>query len=242
MPRLGEPQQGTSKLSATPSPGLAAHWLTPSVRIALIVLLLASVLSVPLYAWKITMGTRSTVARVRAEMRNLATAIETYYIDNMCYPAMTLTQSDMPDGSHYSSGMPVGRTMRARHATHLLTITTPIAYFSSYPVDPFALPHRLTYRYYTDLRGWILGSFGPDRDVMAGGQLLWHEGDIDAPEEGYGYHPKVVEPDCMLERTFNGRIMQPSLLLIGGGGRNGAFTYDPTNGTWSAGDIWRVKQ
>ncbi|CAN5248398.1 hypothetical protein BH09SUM1_BH09SUM1_10680 [soil metagenome] len=185
--------------------------------------------------------TRSKVARVKSDQRSLATAIETYYVDNNEYPAMTFTGTDTLDGPFYatvpSAANSVGRTMKARGTTVLLTLTTPIAYITSNFPDPFADTKGIGFRYYTDSRGWILGSWGPDVDEQAGGDLSWNDGTI------------VVEatlPD-VVETAYNTGVAQPSQYLITGinptptGGR-GAYTYDATNGTVSDGDVYRVKQ
>lgn len=179
--------------------------------------------------------TRSKVARVRSDQRSLATAIETYYVDNNEYPAMTLTANQTADLSFYRTPPTgnVGRTFRVRNTTNLLTLTTPIAYLTSNFPDPFADTRGIGFRYYTDGRGWILGSFGPDVDESAGGDLFWSGGDL------------PINTD-LIETVYDARIAQPSILLNTGApnlanGR-GAFTYDPTNGTISEGDVWRVKQ
>jgi hypothetical protein len=63
--------------------------------------------------------------------------------------------------------------------------------------------------------GWILVSTGPDGDYDIGDDL------------------SVYDP----------RIGQLSNRLLAGTNKRGsAYTWDPTNGTVSDGDIWRVKQ
>ncbi len=186
--------------------------------------------------------TRSKVSRVKSDQRSLATGIETYYVDNNEYPAMTHDRSLTMDGQYYgpnwtaSGDNTVGRTFRARHATQLLTMTTPIAYLTSIFGDPFADAKGSGFRYYTDVQGWILGSWGPDVDQAAGGDLGWNMGSIDADDQ-----------DIDLETVYSSAIAQPSRDLIAsdqsaGNSQNQAFTYDPTNGTISPGDVWRTKQ
>ena len=41
--------------------------------------------------------TRSKVSRVRSDQRSMATAIETYYVDNNEYPAMAIEGSNAAD-------------------------------------------------------------------------------------------------------------------------------------------------
>ena len=124
---------------------------------------------------------QSKVSRVRSDMRSMATAIETYYIDHNTYPVSLPLAA--PSG-----------------------ITTPIAYNSSHFLDPFAPTLGDTLRYHTTGDGWIIWSAGPDAV--------------------YGLDWKV----------YNTEEEQPSDILLT------QYTYDPTNGTISVGDIWRVKQ
>lgn len=114
------------------------------------------------------------------------------------------------------------------------TLTTPQSYITSYPADPFSPIQGATFVYWsvrpgaadpsgkivgkdspTSGVGWILVSPGPDRKY-------------DIPDDWDVYDPSVA---------------QPSERLLTGTNRKGyAFTYDPTNGTFSHGDFWRVKQ
>ena len=51
-----------------------------------------------------------------------------------------------------------------------------------------------------------------------------------------------LDPD--VEMVYKSSIAQPSYTLMCGASSSSheAYTYDPTNGTFSAGDIWRVRQ
>ena len=121
---------------------------------------------------------RSKVSRAHSDMRSLATAIEAYMIDNNTYPKELEP-----------------------------FLTTPVAYITSVPTDPFATTEGAAFRYRSqDDKGWILFSAGPDKQY-----------DIDP----------VKDYDAAKENPL------PQLFLK---------TYDPTNGTTSRGDIWRVKQ
>ncbi len=191
--------------------------------------------------------TRSKVSRVRSDHRSLATAIETYYIDNNTYPASTRTIDETADrdvlqgvaSGDYSS------TFRIRVGTEQMsTLTTPVAYITSNFPDPFADTRGLGFRYWTEGRGWILGSFGPDVDQIAGGDLGWADTTLD---DGPNVPANFRSAD--LETVYDTRVSQPSVLLLTGSGSSGltgnvtdAYTYDPTNGTVSPGDVWRVKQ
>ncbi|MBN1900198.1 hypothetical protein JW926_02580 [Candidatus Sumerlaeota bacterium] len=108
------------------------------------------------------------------------------------------------------------------------TITTPQAYLTSYFGDPFADTKGCVFAYYKDTNGWIVASFGPDTD----------ENDEDPIVGDIGFSTPYT-----VETRYDSRIAQPSELLVTGDGQSGeACTYDPTNGTVTSGDIYRVKQ
>jgi len=191
---------------------------------------------------------RAKVSRVRTDMRSLSVAVEAYYVDNNIYPAWGIGTG--PGGTlTYNAGVVAaeghtgGATNTATAAAGFQTITTPIAYITSYTRDPFASNKGSTFSYLgifpgeymsstfcpgTGGVGWIMWSFGPDVDEYKG-----TPSDFDSPFV-------VYDP----------QFSQPSPLLLSGpwtGGDTGdqgqqGYTYDPTNGTVSGGDIWRVKQ
>jgi len=200
---------------------------------------------------------KSNVARVRADMRTLETAIVSYAADYMIYPAWGIgrpgpgnvrTYNDMivektgnrsgvgdlptfllcdstPDGVHFAM-LTTGPVLSYSFAGREFAAR---AHITKYPVDPFCRDKGATFVYWSVVPGrmpadnkyagaggigWILVSPGPD-------------GDYDLP--GYFY--------------YDGRVRQPSPLLLGGTNSKGsAFTYDPTNGLISDGDIWRISQ
>lgn len=172
---------------------------------------------------------RSKVSRVRGDQRSLATGIEAYYVDNNAYPTWTKTDTQSANNLGLSPTQECAKihTFRVWGSGELLrfhTLTTPISYITSYFRDPFADTRGATFGYYCDANGWILYSFGPDTDEGKAGR-----GDVD--------------PD--VETVYRSTISQPSLTLIAGRSSatgNDCYTYDPSNGTISPGDVWRVKQ
>lgn len=186
---------------------------------------------------------RAKVSRVKNDQRSMATGIETYYVDNNTYPISAGTGSThigLGGGENYNSLLhktQTGNDNLALRASHTFVprgaggatyggavMTTPIAYITSYFVDPFLDFRQGTFGYFSDTNGWILWSPGPDTDQ---GQTT----DI-------GFNRSV-------ETVYSAAVSQPSALLIAGqnsGTPNGAYTYDPTNGTVSQGDVWRVRQ
>ena len=155
----------------------------------------------------------SNVSRVRSDSRSLATAVESYRVDYGVYPPHAFLPTVSADGaSNIPASWPNSSTWRA---AGIGSLTTPIAYVGSYYADPFASVPGTPLRYQRRGNGWIIGSFGPDKDQATGGDLRW-----DRPI--LVYNPAIVP----LDPKFVG----------------GPWTYDPSNGTVSEGDLWRVKQ
>jgi hypothetical protein len=143
-------------------------------------------------------------SRTRSDMRSMATAIESYFVDHNTYPMMTTdTQHMQVTGMSVFGQVPGPRDMEAGHNTSL---TTPVAYMTTYFQDVFATNPADTFAYYApNDMGWILFSPGPDGKF----DLDW----------------SIYDPS----------IAQPSKEII-------ASSYDATNGVFSGGDVWRVKQ
>jgi type II secretory pathway pseudopilin PulG len=105
-------------------------------------------------------STRSPEARAKAEMRNLAVNLETYFLDFNAYPpAVDIEGRILP-------GDPERSMVSAGYVPWLLT--TPIPYTSALPNDPF---HKTSdgghgpYRYATNGTScWIMTSRGKDLD------------------------------------------------------------------------------
>jgi prepilin-type N-terminal cleavage/methylation domain-containing protein len=183
--------------------------------------------------------TRSKVSRVKADHRSLATAIESYYLDNNQYPMFfggstppTNARSANELANPLPAGIATSRTFALApvNSNRPSTITTPISYFTSYPADPFADTRGLPFRYFSNTRGWILGSFGPDADQGTNG-----DGDI---AWGQGTYNPADNALAVSGFTFSGAetLYDPQNLTLVLG-----RTYDPTNGTVSSGDVWRVR-
>lgn len=203
---------------------------------------------------------RAKVSRVKADQRSLATALESYYVDTNSYPAndsSTATSNTDIFGQGVNAGltdpsaalleMPTLRRKRDGN-DRLQTLTTPIAYITSIFIDPFSKTSGASFNYSTPQStlgvvssnsGWILWSFGPDvderdnginlggADPVSGTILITGGGDIAVA---------VGSPPRIETRYYAPGINRvPSATLIDA-------TYDPTNGTTSQGDVWRVKQ
>lgn len=175
--------------------------------------------------------TRSKVSRARADMRALATALESYAVDNHIYPP------------NDASGPPGTSQFRLDRFGFL---TTPVAYITSYPKDPFIStntvspgsairtfqyfnydyryqPPRATAEYVSwgwlvrseagvfDIKGAVVKSLGPN----AGKREPWANPVAQAGDEGGEWAVYGMLPH--LPNSF----------------------YDPTNGTISPGDLLR---
>jgi type II secretory pathway pseudopilin PulG len=145
---------------------------------------------------------RARVSRTRADMRSMATAIESYFVDYNAYPMSTIGSA----ADSASSASPLLDSMPTLSVNQ--SLSTPIAYITCHFPDVFIDqdPGLSTFSYYSDRRGWILVSPGPDRD--------------------FDLNPLGV---------YTSDVPQPSPELL-------QFAFDPTNGTISSGDIFRVRQ
>jgi type II secretion system protein G len=153
--------------------------------------------------------TRSKVARAKADMRSLATAIEAYAVDWNNYPFTTQDYEPLPQ--------------------RLSPLTTPVAFITEIPTDPFERdgnssfgkpgspedPAGNTYLYNTgnklvfladpdpnalSRRTWSLTSGGPDRSLLF---IYWPFADL------------FIDSGTYVN-----------------------YIYDPTNGTTSSGEIF----
>lgn len=225
------------------------------VLIVMVILLILGIVAIPNYE---EARTRRRVAQSLNDMATLGAAIEAYRTDRGTFPGMAILTAAsgatvVPPGGSQANGSGTidlglipnasffvrGRTFRtngAQTATGQLfaQITTPVAYIPAYPVDPFADTRGLSFRYHHDTAGWIIGSYGPDEDEETGGDIPWNA--------NFPAVPPSNPTTNQMEFAYRSSIAQPSVtLLTRAGSKGGAFTYDPTNGAGSHGDIWRVR-
>jgi type II secretory pathway pseudopilin PulG len=156
-------------------------------------------------------------SRALSDMRSLATALEAYMVDTNTYPAMhPLRNYAGTKGSKSEKALRKagGWDLYAIETGNALFggLTTPVSYITSLPVDPFIRVSR------KERAGIPIAYFNSNNH----GFVLYSPGydgvyDIDPAED---YDPAVMNP-------------LPSLLQK---------TWDPTNGTNSRGDVWRIKQ
>jgi len=201
---------------------------------------------------------RSKVTRAKADMRSLATAIESYMVDTNVYLAHDI---GFPSSSNVPAapGYPNRCTFRERPAnSRMMIMTTPIAYITTIPADPFAEWKGTPFGYYNyQDRGWILWSYGPDLDQSdMNSTIEWNEADQMSPVGNFGdiegnfessYNPVARQVPAALDNLKCGPLAgfvtnDAGNTISEGIPDHRAFTYDPTNGTTSFGDVWRVRQ
>jgi type II secretion system protein G len=148
---------------------------------------------------------RSKVSRALADMKSLQTAIEAYRVDENKYP---------PDGDDAIFPNPL--TAFSAHQ-RLSVLTSPIAYVSSLPPDPFHL------------------HFDPNPPVV----YLFPEPE---PPYTYAYNTWGSYAGGQGQPAHGGNPDNYNFLSLGPSKQfdsiRGRLAYDPTNGTLSPGDIF----
>lgn len=206
---------------------------------------------------------RSKVSRAQSDMRSLATAIEAYMVDAnqyvMSYDNYTGIGENNNRVDTVNAELDGEAKFRLTFATFrnaaVLGLTTPVSYITTIPTDPFADTKGAAFGYgnAADL-GWILWSYGPDGDesscngdiqtyLMVGGEN--DDGDMgDRWEFCTIYNPAVSNPTeaLLTGKNANASGTEPYPGYGGTSVNARSYTYDPTNGTTSDGDVWRVKQ
>ena len=174
--------------------------------------------------------TRAKTARVKADMRSIATAVEAYLVDNSEPPVMMDSAlSGNPQANR--GGLP-----------NFWILSTPVAYMTSLDIrDPFSPDKRREYTLGRDTR-YITSSFL----VLVN---IDHYRNNEYPNRNYDGAPKVMY--CLLSQgpdfvrgprpdgspAFHGDYANSP--FIPGDTWFETFRYDPTNGTVSNGDIIR---
>jgi len=164
---------------------------------------------------------RSKVSRVRTDMRSLTVAMEAYFVDWNGYPRhRDFTAWPIPPSD----------------PRWFAALTTPVAYITSMPTDPFSNPSSQgkpsvpagNYFHYDPLQNsWTTGAGAVyPYDWMPSWWGPWPGFVAEMVARGFWYVLWSPGPDGLHEFADNTRGV-------------GAF-YDPTNGTVSRGDIVRL--
>ena len=173
--------------------------------------------------------TRAKVSRNRADMRSIATALEAYAVDVNKYPAaIEAFQNQDPNVSGFSEPPFHSRTPSS--------ITTPIAYMTSIPHDPFREKFNTTGDPFVDL-------IGKDRIVYFNFQY------------NFSVSNGLYAPPAVNNFTKASALAGQWLLYSVGPDKDEFNTpvgasllglrvyrdYDPTNGTVSLGNVFRTQ-
>ena len=184
----------------------------------LIVVLIIAILAAIAIPNFMEFQTRAKISRVKSDMRTMATGLEAYCVDYGTYPAVRYSEVPFTWFAYESA------------------LTTPIAYLTSVPKDPFMDQNP-------DGDWKIQYEYGAGKDGPPGVGYAWDEG-------GPGVYMNDTwlldgsGPDGISEtRGITGTSNYPWMginptpahldLLV-------ALVYDPTNGTVSLGQIQRV--
>jgi type II secretion system protein G len=177
--------------------------------------------------------TRSKVSRAKADMRAIATSLESYRVDTNAYP---LSFVDAPLAPGYWPG-----NLRT---TWFVLLTTPIAYMTSIPKDSFGGDFRVNtlndLRFLFDYRRTYLTK-------TAGGATTLKEVSTGVAASNANDPQGTVDswllysPGPDKEQNINTHAAGRGTVVVGGFGDplNIWCYYDPTNGTVSWGDIIR---
>ncbi len=184
--------------------------------IVVAIIAILALIAVPNY---LEAQTRSKTARTRADMRAIASAIETYYVDNNDYP--------------------IGYNLAPRFGLDLLT--SPVAYIThSRILDPFKPPGQppqkssLTYEL-MNVNGKIIEagsgpySVNPFNAGEEPAKGCWWWLASRGPNQTFGF--RAGEPEFDLRKRFFNAGTKPDDFF--------ATVYDPSNGTISNGNIYR---
>jgi len=163
---------------------------------------------------------RSKVSRVKSDMRTLATALEAYSTDYNTY----VNGSDNILGKSGEGG--------------LALLTTPVAYVTSLPIDPFQA-HLSSAQTSDPNRKYAINfALGSGADNAGWSSRFGTYGDQGAPRTQSWLLISIgtdVEPESQSDDS-TGTDRWP----WGGGSGSRLLKYDPTNGTISDGDIYRA--
>ena len=161
---------------------------------------------------------RSKVARVKADMRSISLGVESYRIDHTSYPL------DSEDWEHNTEA-----TAYPDWDWVLQVITSPVAYMTSIPSDPFVNASLAE-----GIHTWYLTKtgYGDNRHIVTDPRHHFYPGARDK----YEWCLDSPGPDIWWEfdRYFGGFISQYSPLPW----RGDTVYYDPSNGSLSQGDIY----
>ncbi|MBI1785562.1 prepilin-type N-terminal cleavage/methylation domain-containing protein [Candidatus Sumerlaeota bacterium] len=168
---------------------------------------------------------RAQVTRVKADMRSLATAVESYQVDHSAYPYRQ---------NVINANLKPGTPEAGNRLAQLSVITTPIAYITSLPTDVFEhylTPPNVVIDYWDPVQtSWLINYrfplFSPFRIKEGEAPYILvspgPDGYLGAITNNYGWPYPNSNPLAILGTVY--------------------VIYDPTNGTNSIGNIYSGSQ
>ncbi len=168
---------------------------------------------------------RAKVAKAESEMQSIQTGLEMFFIDNNSYPPMDNDRIRMRRQYKGLDDSPCGNVINIAHimvdvrGDRRIYLTTPVAYMTSIPFDPFRGGGKdCGYGYGSNGQSYyILSSYGPD---AADGLSGVSDGELD--ERDY--------TGAVFSDTRNHALRDTNFLM-------NELVYDPSNGISSDGDI-----
>ena len=200
----------------------------------LIVVLIIAILAAIAVPNFLEFQTRAKVSRVKSDMRVTATMLEAYYVDNNEYPISEGGGSSTID--FYCEYLWWRENVALDRTYGCKVCTTPIAYISSHPIDPFTRTDggedfSFFYLNYSGANKDGLGINNPTAVVFNGpdGSVRNVAWSIYSPgPDGEFIYNGVIYNHLLRTSTNYQSLLDGTIML-----------YDPTNGTISAGSIWR---
>lgn len=177
---------------------------------------------------------RSKVSRARTDMRTVATALESYYVDNNRYPIPHGNAPFRIPGSQQFNGY--GQARGLGFSTLPPEITTPIAYLTSVMPDVFKIGKKAVTASNPNPANAVVYDSGNPFDLT----FILHPVGFWATIPGSGFDEGDVN-DYGLWRMFS---IGPDGLYnsLGTADPTLGWRYDPTNGTVSSGFILRTQK
>lgn len=168
---------------------------------------------------------RAKVSRVHAEHATIATALEAYNIDNNSYPVHPSLQAANRNGVFGYDDV---------YTNYTFMITTPIAYITSYPNDPFIQGTKVP----TDGEGYFFYTY--ENTLWDPFDLFSNANHFAILSNGPDLLPEGVMPLLNPPVATTGLTPWTSEKDYGSDIETLAREYDPSNGTVSYGDIYRT--
>lgn len=211
----------------SPVPGRRAGFTLIELLIVVAIIAILAAIAVPNF---LEAQTRSKVTRVKADMRSLATAMESYVVDYNKYPIPSDNQGRwIPSPTTALSVSPFETRVP-------VLLTTPVAYITSRPVDPFAITRTGESQLFnTVTRDYVMmrQTNSPAHNWLNVYNEFFEQATGRPPSQAIRYYFQSFGPDQDHDAETPHVGGGPSVPHVHGEGA----LYDPTNGTISSGDI-----